>query len=1099
MKILDDRLTRAMYATDAGNYRVVPQAVAQVSSEEELAQLVAQAAARGQALTMRGRGTSCAGNAIGPGLVVDTSVALGKILELNAEQRWAKVQPGVVMGDLQAAAAPHGLRFGPDPSTWTRCTIGGMIGNNACGPHAQAWGRTADNVRELDIILADGRRLTAGRGEAAVAQIAGLRELVLENLALIRENFGRFRRQVSGYSLEWLLPENGWDLAKFLVGSEGTLAVVAGATVDLVPLPTSPVLLALGYADMIAAAADVPVINSFKPLAVEGMDARLVDVVRRVKGPGAVPELPAGEGWLLIEVGGEAAPTSEEALALAQQIAQAAATEAVAIYPPGADAAALWRIRADGAGLGGRTPAQVDETGNIIGGNAPAWPGWEDAAVPPENLADYLRDFTALMRRSNIDGLLYGHFGDGCVHVRLDLELGSAAGVGRSRQFLLEAARLVGQYGGSVSGEHGDGRARSELLPLIYPPAVIELFAKVKALFDPQNLLNPGVLVYPYREAAAQTATATPAEAGGPAQVGRSAEAGEPAQTQLAAGGGAAFIGRGLAEDLRLPGALPQAQRPGGFAFPRDGGDFTTAVHRCTGVAKCLTAGRIQGNWMCPSYRATGQEKDSTRGRARALQEVARSQNVASADSSRGAGQEQEGRPSREGGPVQNEALIRDYSDPALLEALDLCLSCKACSTDCPTGMDLAAFKSEALDRAYQGRPWARPRSHWLLGRLPSWLRLMRSIPGGARLGNFFLGLGPVRAGLFALFGIDQRRKMAHFAAHPFSHWARHKGLLNEVPQLATTRLQVVPEGQRGDDEDELLATEHHPDQGTPPRFVALWVDSFSEGIDPTGAQAAVEVLEAAGYHVIVPGGACCGLTAISTGQLQVARRELGKLCTVLAPFAANRIPIIGIEPSCTAVLREDLPRLLPTDPRATMISRATLTLGEFLQKELQAAASAPESGAGKGENATESADPGMAGGVGAGAGGDWRQAALGQWRLPDLSGTKIVAQPHCHHHSVMGWAADRALLQATGAEVIELSGCCGMAGNFGMEKGHYEVSVAVAEAEMLPALRAHEEALVLADGFSCRTQAAQLAQRQAVHLAILLRQGRNDRPNVKE
>lgn len=983
---------RAEYATDSSNYRIPPQVVAFPRSVEDVLAAAQVAREHGVPLTSRGAGTSCAGNSIGPGLVLDFSRHMNRVLELDPSEGWALVEPGTVMATLQSAAAPHGLRFGPDPSTWTRAALGGMIGNNACGPHAVAFGRTADNVIELDALTGDGRRILAAAGRESVAQIPGLEQLVAANLATIRTGFGKFGRQVSGYSLEHLLPENGRHLARFLTGSEGTLATTLSARLRLVPLAAAPVLVVLGYRDMIEAGYAVPAILAHKPLAVEGMDSRLVDVVRRHKGPGAVPALPEGEGWLMVEVDA-AAPTSAltgasgadgadllaAALKRAEAIVADAGALAARIYPPGSEAAALWRIRADGAGLGGRTPA-----------GDPAWPGWEDAAVPPQRLGDYLRDFTALMKRCRIDGLLYGHFGDGCLHVRLDFPLREEGGKRAMRDFLTEAAGLVASYGGSLSGEHGDGRARSELLPLMYNEAELALFRGVKHLFDPHGALNPGVLVDP-----------DPVDA-----------------------------------NLRLPEARPIAALTGkdaGFAFAHDHGDVTAAMHRCTGVGKCRADNSGAGGFMCPSYQATGDEKDVTRGRARVLQELS------------------------------NGQLVAGFGSPELMDALDLCLSCKACSADCPTGMDLARLKSESLHRAYLGK--LRPRPHYLLGRLPQWLKLAGSVPGMAHLGNAALAVGPLRRTFFRLAGIDPRRLMAPLATTTFPRWARKNhaattsaarkelGLAPATSKrpaegdgtAATSATMPVPHGAASFTK---LFAEMEAKSGR--RFVVLWADSFSQYLQTAGARAMYRLLTEAGYEVLIPDqDACCGLTWISTGQLPAARRRLRELVKVLSPFAHHGIPIIGVEPSCTAVLRDDMLDLLPGDADARAVSRATLTLAELL--------TAP--------------------------------APLGphDWQPPRLDGVEVVAQPHCHHYSVMGWRTDAALLQRTGAKIKQLSGCCGLAGNFGMEQGHYEVSVAVAGNALLPALAAAPDAVYLADGFSCRTQAEQLAGRRGVHLAQLL------------
>jgi FAD/FMN-containing dehydrogenase/Fe-S oxidoreductase len=885
-------------------------------------------------VTLRGAGTSVAGNAVGPGIVLDTSRHLNRVLSLDPQARTAVVEPGAVLDTLQAAARPHGLRFGPDPSTHARCTIGGMIGNNACGPHAVAYGRTADNVVALDVVDGAGRRFTAGSTATGhgPASVPGLDALVQHHLATLRTELGRFGRQVSGYSLEHLLPERGGDLARALVGTEGTCALVLGATVRLVEAAPATAVAVLGYPDMATAADAVPALLGHAPLAVEGIDARLVDVVRRHAGRDRVPPLPDGGGWLFIETGGT---TPAGALAAARRLAADGGTAAATVVPAGPEARALWRIREDGAGLAGRTA-----TGSA------AWPGWEDAAVPPAQLGAYLRDFEKLMREHGVDGLAYGHFGDGCVHVRLDLPL--AERPSSLRAFLVGAAELVAGYGGSLSGEHGDGRARSELLPIMYSPAAIGAFAEFKQLFDPDDLLNPGVVVRP----------------------------------------------RPVDADLRRPAArpLPLARRPGGLALAEDDGDLTTAVHRCVGVGKCRADTSAAGGFMCPSYLATRDEKDSTRGRARVLQELANGSLIR----------------------FEKRSSGRGVAPAEVLESLDLCLSCKACSSDCPAGVDLAAYKADVLHQAYRGR--LRPIAHYALGQLPRWARLAGVAP---RAVNALLRPRAVQKLVLRAGGMDPRRTVPRFAAQPFRRWA-------------AARVRPAPA----------------PSSAQP--AVALWADSFSDAFSPEVARAAVRVLGAAGYRVYLPAGpACCGLTWISTGQLDGARARLRRTLGTLEPFVAAGLPVVGLEPSCTAVLRDDLLELLPDDPRAAALSAAAVTLAELLTR------------------------PRPDGTV---------------WQPPRLDGVEVIAQPHCHQHAVMGYQADTALLAAAGASVQVLAGCCGLAGNFGMERGHYEVSVAVAEHALLPALRAaHPSAVLLADGFSCRTQAAQLAGRDGVHLAQLL------------
>ena len=1094
--------TRARYSSDAGLTRIPPLAVAFPRTPEQALAAFDLARAHGVPLTARGGGTSCASNAIGPGLVLDFSRHMNRVLSINPEARTATVEPGCVGSTLQAAAAKHGLRFGPDPSSQNRATIAGMVANNACGPHATAWGRTSDNIVALDCVDGRGRRFTATTGrDSALRDVPGLATLIDSHLAPIRTQLGRFKRQVSGYSLEHLTPEGGRNLAAMLTGTEGTLVLILSVTVRLVPLPDAPVLAALGYRSMIEAADDVPALLAHSPLAVEGMDRRLVDVVRAHKGPGAVPALPEGEGWLLVEVG---APGEDVTASLERARALCAASAAVdtVVYPPGAQASALWRIRADGAGLGGRTPP--DGAG---GGDQQAWPGFEDAAVPPENLGAYLRDFTALMEEFDIDGLLYGHFGDGCVHVRLAMPLETPAGVAHSRAFLQSAARICAAHGGSVSGEHGDGRARSELLRFMYTPEMLDLFARVKHLFDPDNLLNPGVLAAPMDQAEAASrarARALAARSGvvdvlaangvpdsafsfrDDAAAGRSglAPADSASGASGAPAGGALELQPGvdpLDANLRRVAARPMPA-DGGFAFTHDGGDFTVAVHRCTGVGKCRAG--VPGTFMCPSYLATRDEKDVTRGRARILQEAANSQ------------------------------LVQAIDSPEVLEALDLCLACKACSADCPAGVDMARYRSEALFRTYRGR--LRPLSHYTLGWLPRLTRVTARVPGLAAVANAIMSVAPLRSLAFRIIGLDPRRGMPALQSGTVTAWARRRNLLaGSVPagdaassftatsgtaaraaatSSAATSAAATSAAASSDTAARAAATSSAATSsaassaaassaaaspsaatsaattdarqrgGTPassmvgspilngPRdpggrpYALVWADSFSQTLDGTGARAVVDVLEANGFAPIVAPDACCGLTWITTGQLTGAKKHLASLLGVLAPFAAAGITIVGVEPSCTAVLRDDLMDLLPDDPRSALVSGATHTLAEVLS-------AVPESSR----------------------------------NLPSLEGVEIVAQPHCHHYSVMGWDTDQALLESLGAHVTRLEGCCGLAGNFGMEAGHYDLSVAVASHSLLPSLSAHPDAVYLADGFSCRTQAAQLAGRRGVHLATLL------------
>jgi FAD/FMN-containing dehydrogenase/Fe-S oxidoreductase len=934
----DSPLRRSLYASDASLYRVEPQAVVVPRHVDEMSATLAVCRERGVPLTMRGAGTSVAGNAVGPGVVVDVSRHLARVLEFDPDAGTALVEPGVVQAHLQRTVAPHGWRFGPDPSTHNRCTIGGMIGNNACGSRALGYGRTSDNVLGLDVLTGSGERLALGdvprapgAGDPATsATLSALRELVAADLAVIRTELGRFGRQISGYSLEHLLPESGFDVARALTGSEGTLALTLAARLRLVRDEPVRVLVALGYPSMAEAADAVPAVLEHRPVACEGLDARIVEAVRSGRGPAAVPDLPRGAGWLFVELTGHR--PSEVAGAAQALVRDAGALDARVVTDP-AQAAALWRIREDGAGLAGRTPA-----------GDPAHSGWEDAAVPPARLGGYLREFDALLTGYGLTGLPYGHFGDGCLHIRIDFPLDRPGGTGVFRDFLTASARLVASHGGSMSGEHGDGRARGELLPLMYSPAAIGLFGRVKAVLDPDDVLNPGVIVRP----------------------------------------------AALDADIRVASAPPYRKEPGirqlGLAYRHDRGDLSMAVHRCTGVGKCRVAGEpggaTAGAVMCPSFVATRDEKDSTRGRARVLQDA-----------------------------VAGHLGPDPWRSPAVHDALDLCLACKGCASDCPTGVDLASYKAEALHQRYRRR--LRPRSHYALGQLPRWSRLVGRSPALARVVNAALGWGPLHPVVTWAAGVDRRRGLPTFETRTFRRWFAER-----------------------------------PAAGSAGRDVVLFVDTFTDAFSPQVGRAAVTVLEHAGYRVrITAEPVCCGLTWISTGQLDGARRQVTATVRALAPHVRAGALVVGLEPSCTAVLRSDAEELVSDADldAAREVAAATRTLAELL-----------------------TGTPG--------------------WAPPDLSGERVVAQPHCHQHAVLGWEADAGLLAAGGAEVRRLGGCCGLAGNFGVERGHHDVSVAVAQTQLLPAVRElGASGVVLADGFSCRTQLIDLADRPSAHLAELL------------
>jgi FAD/FMN-containing dehydrogenase/Fe-S oxidoreductase len=795
------------YAYDASNYRVPPRAVAFPRTADDVVAVVRACHEAGVPITARGGGTSMAGNAVGPGVVLDFSRYMNRILDIDPRSGTARVEAGVILDALRSATALHGLTFGPDPSSHSRCTLGGMIGNDACGNRSVRHGRTSSHIEALEIVTADGVRAVADRtglraadpdDPDAVRRVARLqtdiRSLVESHLAPIRTELGRIPRQVSGYQLHHLLPENGFDMARALVGTEGSCAVVTAATVRLVATAQASALLTLGYDDVVDAAEDVPEILRWNPTAVEGMDEAIVATMRARRGPDSVTGLPEGRAWLYVELDGDdAAEVNARAAELLDALKARGRMTGGRVVASAAERRSLWRVREDGAGLAARL---------VDGGES--WPGWEDAAVAPEDLAGYLRDFRKLLATHALTGVLYGHFGAGCVHVRIDFDFATSTGRATARRFLSEAAALVVEHGGTLSGEHGDGRARGELLEVMYSHRLIQAFAGFKEILDPEGLLNPGVIVAPAR----------------------------------------------LDADLALhtPELLPVDTL---FSFPHDEDGFAGAVRRCVGVGRCRSDA---GGVMCPSYRATGEENHSTRGRARLLQEMVR------------------------GGTVQE-----GWRSTEVRDALDLCLSCKACSSDCPVGVDMATYKAEFLHQHYKGR--IRPRSHYSLG----WLPLTSALAGYAARPVNALLRGPLGKLLARFGGVTTQRRIPSFAS---------RRALRRVLRTAST--------------------------GEPAKTL-LFVDSFTRAFRPEVAGAASRVLADAGIPCTAEDDLCCGLTWVSTGQLSVARRIMAR--TVARLDNGDDRPIVVAEPSCAAALKRDVPELLGTRAARRVASRVhTLT-----------------------------------------------------------------------------------------------------------------------------------------------------------------------------
>lgn len=939
--------TRALMTMDASNYRRVPLAVVAPRDADDVAAALTVCREHGLPVVPRGGGTSIAGQATGTGVVLDFTRHMNRVLALDPDAGTARVQPGVVLDDLRSAAAPHGLTFGPDPSTHSRCTLGGMIGNNACGAHSVAWGTTADNVRALDVLTYRGERVRLDGAPAADAPARlrdGLRALADDHLALLRTGFPELPRRISGYALDRLLPEHGRDAARAFTGSEGTLGVLTEATVRLVPTPAARVLAVLGYPDESAAADAAHLLLPYGPLTVEGMAA---DLVGEAGG-----SLPRGGAWLFVEVGGD---DPDDALAHARELCGAAGgVTGHAVVADPARQRSLWRIREDAAGTATRMPDGTE-----------AWPGWEDCAVPPARLGAYLRDFRALLADHGLRGTPYGHFGDGCVHARIDFDLVDRAGVARFHRFSEAVADLVVSHGGSLSGEHGDGQARAEFLPKMYGSELIALFAVFKDLWDPDGGMNPGMLVRPASSVSNVRFAALPLS-----------------------------NGRSV---------------PMEFTRTGDGGDFQTAVRRCVGVGKCRTAKLPEGgsDVMCPSFRVTGEERHSTRGRARLLHEM-----------------------------LAGELIQDGWRSTEVRDALDLCLSCKGCRSDCPVEVDMAAYKAEFLHRHYRGR--LRPRSHYAMGWLPVWLRWAAPFARPLNL------LGRTRSTsrlAKRLAGIAEEREIPELASETFTRWWHGSDTDGPTDRPADGPTGPRPTGAAAPTESAAGAPP--PSAGTE---VVLWPDTFTDHLAPGVGRAAVRVLRAAGLRVRTPDApVCCGLTWVSTGQLTRAKAVMRRTLDRLAPLLEAGLPLVVLEPSCAAALRADLPELLGDDPRAARLAASVRTFAEALEEY------APH------------------------------------WQPPRLD-RAVAGQTHCHQHAVLGDAADRRLRERAGLTGALAGGCCGLAGNFGFEQGHYDVSTACAEETLLPAIRAAAPGTaVLADGFSCRTQIGQLAGVRARHLAELL------------
>jgi FAD/FMN-containing dehydrogenase/Fe-S oxidoreductase len=927
-----DAGSRALYATDASNYRQVPIGVVLPRTIDDVVETVRTCYRYGVPVLPRGGGTSLCGQCCNVAVVIDFSKYLNKIIEIDKEEKTARVQPGLVLDDLRDAANRVGLTFAPDPSTHTHNTLGGMIGNNSCGAHSVMGGNTVDNVIELDILTYDGLRMTVGATDdeqlqAILADKDSRRAAIYRQLMELRDRYmgemdrryPDIPRRVSGYNLRALLPERGFHVAQSLVGTEGTCVIVLEAKLRLIDHPPCRSLVILGYRNVYEAAASVPEVMEFKPTALEGMDDLLINDMRANDlHLEQLRLLPEGGGWLLIEFGGA---TREEARSNAARMMQALQQKEnppdMACYDDPVQQRHAWKIREAGLGATAHVPNQ-DLT----------WEGWEDSAVPPENLSEYLRKLRELYDKYGYHGDLYGHFGQGCVHTRINFNLETAPGIAKYREFAHEAAHLVTSLGGSISGEHGDGQSKAELLPIMFGEELMQAFRDFKGIWDPHWRMNPGKVV------------------------------------------GAAPMDR----NLRLGTDYDPPELPVRFHYPADNGDFPRTVLRCVGVGEC----RKKTGTMCPSYMATGEEMHSTRGRAHLLFEM-----------------------------VKGDVVTDGWKSEAVHEALDLCLSCKACKNECPVAVDMATYKAEFLSHYYEGR--LRPLNAYAFGMIDRWAKLASHFPSVA---NFFTQRDAFASILKRLGGVAPQRSIMPFATEPFTKQFRRR----------------PPRQQQG------------------PKLI-LWPDTFSNYFEPEILEAAAEVLQHAGYNVTVPEGhICCGRPLYEHGMVDRARHYLSDVIDRLGDDIREGTPIVGMEPACVSVFRDELLNLFPHNEQAKRLAEQVAPLSEFVEQHADA------------------------------------------FRLQPLPRAAIV-HGHCHQKSVLDMDAERAVLERLGLDYdIPDTGCCGMAGSFGFEEEKYEVSIACAERVLLPAVRkASDETLIIANGFSCREQIRQTTGRRPLHLAQVM------------
>ncbi len=800
---------RALYTFDASNYRFAPIGVVTPRSISDVVEAVDICRRHDAPILARGGGTAIPGQSCNVAVIFDFSRFMNKIIDIDPVAKRARVQPGCILDHLRKAAEKHELTFGPDPATHDHNTLGGMIGNNSCGVHSVMSGRTSDYVEKLTVLTYDGELMQVGpTPEPELRKIVeggGRRGEIYRDLVRFRDRYGDLikarypdiPRRVSGYeNLDQLLPGSDFNVAKALSGTEGTCALVLEAELSLIHSPPHRALAIIAFDDVYEAGDAVPRVLEHKPCGLEGFDHLLFKAVKESNAP---PEglhyFPEGGGWLIVETGGETAAEAEDrAKAVASEFKQSR------IVTDPEKQHQVWVDRE--ASLGATA---------FVPGQPVTWDGWEDSAVPPDRLGDYLRDVRRLMHRHGYEAAFYGHFGDGCLHCRINFELGTEKGLANYREFITEAAKLVVSYGGSISGEHGDGQSKAELLEIMYGPQMLEGFREFKGIWDPAGKMNPGKVVDPFT----------------------------------------------ILSDMRLGPEYQPPDLDSWFAYPKLGGFAQTTIH-CVGVGKCRRH-NVGNEVMCPSYLVTHEEKHATRGRAHLLHEMVRGE------------------------------IIRDGWDSAEVEdALSLCLACKGCRKDCPTGVDMATWKSEFRAHHYEKK--ARPRSAWSMAHIQRWARLAETAPWLANLGTRTPGLAAIAKWIG---GIDRRRTMPRF--------------------------------------ERSFRSRFRPKKAGGAR-VMLWPDTFNNYFRPDTAMAAARSLEAAGYEVVIPAKPlCCGRPLYDWGYLDEAKSLWEDTFKTLGETIADGTPIVGLEPACTSAFKDELVGLFPDRDEAKRLSKQVVQFGDFV------------------------------------------------------------------------------------------------------------------------------------------------------------------------